>query len=164
MGSFAPAIVPAAIAWSARSRPMPGSPPTQSGRAPRRAEALKFLIHFVGDVHQPLHAIDNHDHGGNDIKLRLGRRRTSLHHYWDTLVVEALGDDSAAVADGIAAQMTPQVMRAWQSGTPADWANQSWAAARTGIYGHQGDQEQLARAQLAKAGVRLAWLLNMMFR
>jgi len=129
-----------------------------------RAEALKFLIHFVGDVHQPLHAIDNHDHGGNDIKLRLGRYRTSLHHFWDTVLVEAMGDDAAAVAAGIAAHVTPRDGTLWQSGTPVGWANESWAVAKRGIYDRQGDPRGLARIQLARAGVRLAWLLNAMFR
>ena len=43
---------------------------------PVRAEALKFLIHFVGDLHQPLHCADNHDRGGNEVKVKI--RLTSL--------------------------------------------------------------------------------------
>src|SRR5580692_10642005 len=50
---------------------------------PVRAEALKFLIHFVGDLHQPLHCADNHDRGGNEVKVILGRRSTNLHAVWD---------------------------------------------------------------------------------
>ncbi len=46
--------------------------------------ALKFLIHFVGDIHQPLHASDNHDRGGNCVQVSLGGvRTTNLHSYWD---------------------------------------------------------------------------------
>ena len=54
-----------------------------------RAEALRFLIHFVADLHQPLHAEDNDDKGGNNVRVALGRRRVSLHRIWDGDVVEA---------------------------------------------------------------------------
>ena len=43
----------------------------------RKAEALKFLVHFVGDVHQPLHAADNHDRGGNQVQFRYRDQRVS---------------------------------------------------------------------------------------
>ena len=61
-------------------------------RAPpvAKAEALRFLIHFVGDIHQPLHAADRHDKGGNHVKLRWRGKRVSLHQIWDQDVVEAL--------------------------------------------------------------------------
>jgi hypothetical protein len=53
-----------------------------------KAESLKFLIHFVGDLHQPLHAVDDHDRGGNDVRVAaLGGedgRATNLHALWDT--------------------------------------------------------------------------------
>ena len=56
----------------------------------RRLEALKFVAHFIGDAHQPLHAIDNHDRGGNDVRVRLigsPEPRQNLHHVWDTDLV-----------------------------------------------------------------------------
>ena len=56
---------------------------------PVRAEALRFLIHFVGDLHHPLHATDNHDRGGNEVRVVLSGKRKNLHAVWDTDVVEA---------------------------------------------------------------------------
>ena len=57
-----------------------------------RLAALKFLLHFVGDVHQPLHAADDDDRGGNDKPVSAdGMRAGNLHHYWDTECVRALG-------------------------------------------------------------------------
>jgi hypothetical protein len=56
----------------------------------KRLEALKFVVHLVGDAHQPLHAIDNHDRGGNEIRVRLTgspEPRQNLHHVWDTDLV-----------------------------------------------------------------------------
>src|SRR5215831_17065572 len=55
-----------------------------------RLFALKFLLHFVGDVHQPLHTADNHDRGGNEVKVWSGSKALSLHHLWDVEFVHAL--------------------------------------------------------------------------
>jgi len=138
-----------------------------------RAQALLFLIHFVADVHQPLHAEDNDDRGGNDVHVRIGRERANLHRVWDVDVVEGLGFDPNAVAAGIERGITPQQRQAWAHGTPTDWANQAHAIARDQIYpplrgarelslprDYAWREAPLARTQLAKAGVRLAWLLN----
>jgi hypothetical protein len=138
-----------------------------------RAEALRFLIHFVADAHQPLHAQDNGDKGGNDIHVFLGRKRTNLHRLWDSDVAEASGRDPDAVADGIERSVTPAQRKAWASGSPGQWANEAHAIARDQIYPMLGNRRELhlprdyawqeaplARQQFAKAGVRLAWLLN----
>jgi hypothetical protein len=144
-------------------------------RAPDRvrAEALRFLIHFVADVHQPLHAEDNDDKGGNQVHVRLGRERASLHKLWDVDVVEPLGPDPDAIAESIERDLSPSQRKDWQSGTPARWANEAHAIAREHIYPPLGGardlrlprdyavrEAPLARILLAKAGVRLAWLVN----
>jgi nuclease S1 len=152
------------------------------GRQPRarRAEALLFLIHFVGDVHQPLHAIDDHDRGGNEIRVRLGERRTNMHHVWDTNMVEALGDNAADISAAIAGRIPPAQKTAWQAGTPANWADETFGVARHEIYdqlgpggryrqvflprGYFADETPLVRGQLAKAGFRLGWLINQTLR
>jgi hypothetical protein len=138
-----------------------------------RAEALRFLVHFVADVHQPLHAEDNDDKGGNQVRVTLGRERANLHRVWDADVVEVQGRDSGMVADAILRTVLPQQRQAWMSGTPAGWANEAHALARDQIYPPLMGRQQLrlprdyawreagiARMQLAKAGLRLAWLLN----
>jgi hypothetical protein len=138
-----------------------------------RREALRFLIHFVADIHQPLHAEDDDDKGGNRVRVEIGRERTNLHRVWDLDVVEALGDDPQAIADGIARDLTPAQRQDWSSGTPARWANESHAIAREHVYpplagaqairlprDYAAREAPLVRILLAKAGVRLAWLLN----
>jgi len=142
-----------------------------------RAEALRFLIHFVADVHQPLHAEDNDDKGGNTVRVYLGRRRASLHRIWDGDVVEALGRDPGAVADRLERSLSPAERKAWASGAPAQWADEAHAVARDQVYpplmnrrelrlprDYADRQAGLARLQLAKAGVRLAWVLNSALR
>ena len=138
-----------------------------------RAEALRFLIHFVGDAHQPLHAEDNDDKGGNDVHVTLGRKRASLHRVWDSEVPEALGRDPDAIAADIARSISPAQRHAWAGGSPAQWADEAHAIARDEIYpplmnrrevrlprDYAFREASLARLQLAKAGVRLAWVLN----
>ncbi len=138
-----------------------------------RREALRFLIHFVADIHQPLHAEDDDDKGGNQVRVEIGRERSNLHRVWDLDVVQALGDDPEAIAGGIARDLTPAQRQDWSSGTPARWANESHAIAREHVYpplvgsrtirlprDYAAHEPPLARILLAKAGVRLAWLIN----
>jgi S1/P1 Nuclease len=54
-----------------------------------RLEALKFVVHFIGDIHQPLHCEDNGDRGGNDVRLTYLGRSTDLHAVWDGGIIEA---------------------------------------------------------------------------
>lgn len=147
--------------------------------APRalRAEALRFLIHFAADVHQPLHAEDDDDKGGNAVRVYLNGERTNLHHVWDVSVVEVFGYDASAAARRVEAQITPQQRKDWTGGTPAAWANEAHEIARDAIYPplHGRRSLKLARdyvwrargvtqTQLARAGLRLAWLLNTALR
>jgi len=53
-----------------------------------RLEALKYLVHFIGDMHQPLHASNNHDRGGNDVTVTFVGRQTNLHAVWDSGIIE----------------------------------------------------------------------------
>ena len=138
-----------------------------------RAEALRFLIHFVADVHQPLHAEDHDDRGGNQVRVTIGRYRANLHRVWDSEVIAALGPDSQGSASAIAHSITPAQRKAWASGTPAQWVNDAHAIARDQIYPPLGGRHEVrlprdyayrqapvVRLLLAKAGVRLAFVLN----
>ncbi len=140
-----------------------------------RLFALKFLLHFVGDLHQPLHAADNHDRGGNDVKVWSGSKALSLHHLWDVEFVQALARKPAVLVQVLLMQITPAQAASWRAGTPEDWAWEAFAIAHQHVYGDPplsaGEAHQLDRAyaeqakadaalQLSRAGVRLAHLLN----
>src|SRR4051812_5054881 len=58
-----------------------------------RLEALKWVVHLVGDVHQPLHCADNGDRGGNEIAVTFEGHRKKLHSIWDTGIIDAAADD-----------------------------------------------------------------------
>ena len=148
--------------------------------AAERLLALKFVLHFVGDLHQPLHAVDNHDKGGNCVLVSLGGVRVvNLHSYWDTVVVTGLGEDPQAVAEALAREITPENRDAWEKGDPQSWALEGFDIARTVVYrahsspgcgidptpiglpsGYADLASRTATLQLEKAGVRLAALLN----
>jgi hypothetical protein len=142
-----------------------------------RIVALKFLRHFVGDVHQPLHAADDHDRGGNDKRVTaVGFKAGNLHHYWDTAFVERLGPDATAIAADLNAHISAADIRGWSAGGPSDWAIESFRVARDDAYGRlpQPNARGTRRLpetyilvakrdvaiELSKAGVRLALLLN----
>jgi hypothetical protein len=101
-----------------------------------RRLALQFLLHLVGDLHQPLHAADNHDRGGNDVRVKgAGSSPGNLHHYWDTVFVRRLGTRTDDVARELIAGISDHDRRAWSGGSPADWAKESFQIARTHVYG-----------------------------
>lgn len=136
-----------------------------------RREALKFLVHFVGDVHQPLHASARGDRGGNEYQLNVGGRGTNLHQMWDRLLLEDRGLSPEAYAAMLRRQppLAHDPTRASQ--TPAlDWALQSCRIVdeRPGLYppGHVVGRDYVqvhrgtAERRLREAGSRLAALLN----
>jgi len=121
--------------------------------------------------------VDHDDKGGNAVRVTLGRERSTLHRVWDSDVVEVLGFDSERVAASLEQSIMPSQRKAWAFGTPAQWANEAHAIARDQIYPPLGGRYQLrlprdypkaemaiTRTQLSKAGLRLAWLLNGIFR
>lgn len=138
-----------------------------------RLTALKFVVHFVADLHQPLHASDNGDRGGNEIRVTFDRRRTNLHAVWDSGILEpVVQGDERAYALRLVDDITPAKIAAWQAGSTIDWANESHAVAVSVIYGRlphdagmlPASYEQVAlpvvNQQLERAGLRLALVLN----
>ncbi len=142
-----------------------------------KLRALQFLLHLVGDLHQPLHAIDDHDAGGNARRVfARGLPAASLHYYWDVEFVQRLGPDPDALAARLIARIAPLDLQHWRRGAPADWAREAFSVGRVlgydalpgpgrnGIYelpeSYVDDATQAVAVQLARAGVRLAAVLN----
>lgn len=98
-----------------------------------RVEALAFLLHFVGDLHQPLHAGEKNDKGGNDVAARYGiyaPKRFNLHSIWDgTLAERAITTGPTLIRRYPAAER-----RRVQAGTVADWSHESWQVAHDVVY------------------------------
>jgi hypothetical protein len=141
-----------------------------------RAEAAKFLIHFVGDIHQPLHCGDRGDKGGNLKKVRLLGGRKSLHSHWDSTLVDRarLGRSAEVFAASLAEEITPEEAAQWGGSSVEAWTNESLKLAKD--FGYKGVSQGNANqnlpdsyaeeavpevtTQLKKGGVRLAALLN----
>jgi S1/P1 Nuclease len=109
-----------------------------------RFKALQFLLHFVGDIHQPLHVITrtdpdigHEDRGGNCVGILRGNDHTpiKLHGYWDTnLVVAALKKDPSAAAASVMSLLTPTNRQKWAGGDAPAWAKEAYDVAKTKVY------------------------------
>ena len=161
----------------------PATPPDQ------RREALMFIIHFVGDMHQPLHCSDNNDHGGNGVRIVFSGRPGNLHGLWDSGMLQRIGTEEALLPG-----MTREAehhRKKWAKGTVRDWAEESHKDAQKTVYGklpklphaqpapvpgatsalppappvtitpmYEHKADPLIVGQIERAGVRLASLLN----
>lgn len=130
-----------------------------------RAEALAFVVHFVGDVHQPLHADYRHDAGGNDFQVRWRDRGTNLHRVWDSLMLDSVGLST----DEYVRKLEGERTHIATGGTPAEWAEEScrldrdggvYPASRTIDQAYVDRELPVAEQRLRQAGARLAALLN----
>jgi len=107
----------------------------ESASTPERAEALRFLVHFVGDIHQPLHVSRAEDRGGNSIHVRFFGSETNLHRTWDTDLIEHTEKEWASYADELLESTTSQQRTEWESTIdPIAWADESYALAVSHAY------------------------------
>lgn len=141
--------------------------------APRqdRVEALRFLVHFVGDVHQPLHVGRSSDAGGNRILVLWFGEATDLHSLWDSGLIEAR-ELSYTELVRFLDHPTPEQVADWQASGYRDWIAESFALRdevyalgdrRLG-YDYLRDKTPIVERRLLQAGVRLAGLLDSIFR
>jgi len=162
---------------------------TRASKA-QRAEALRFLIHFVGDAHQPLHAGHGGDRGGNDIdQLRLleytpGGERTNLHAVWDggivAITMTRAGWDWRRYAADLDRRIIDEKIARWGRGSAYDWIEESRLLAAADGYLHadgitpirKGDtlgeefyarNKDVVELRLQQGGVRLAAVLEEIF-
>ena len=84
---------------------------------------MKFVVHFVGDMHQPLHDEDNGDRGGNDCHVILDGHPDNLHRVWDTGLLEQIKRSPEALAAELGSRITPQDRAEWTKGTIEDWGD-----------------------------------------
>ena len=140
--------------------------------APRleRAQALKWLAHLVGDLHQPLHVGRGDDRGGNDVLVLWFDEPTNLHDVWDSRMIDHSRLSFSELAELIG-PARPEEVRVWQASGPAEWARESQdlrgAAYALGdrklSYLYMYDHWPTIRRRLQQAGVRLSGVLNRIF-
>lgn len=155
--------------------------------AAERLQALAFLVHFTGDMHQPLHIGDKGDRGGNDVRAAFGFKATqymNLHRVWDSDLAErALTEPPALAPRSITPAQRRQWTRSAASTRIANWARAGWLISRDLAYGglpevpdacavpgsgrmvtitpaYVSAATPAVRGQVARAGTRIAQLLN----
>lgn len=131
-------------------------------------EALRFLIHTVGDMHQPLHVGTGTDRGGNDVEVEWRGRPSNLHRVWDTNMIESWNMTSTEMTDALNF-ITEETRQQWLSGGVRDWAAES-VSYRENVYDIPEDARlgweyrnrnfHIVEKRLLQAGVRMAGLLN----
>ena len=147
-----------------------------------RLEALAFMVHFVGDIHMPLHSGDKDDRGGNDRVTDYGIvPDLNLHSIWDG----ALAERATTSTDGpMVRRYSAEERAAYSGGAPADWGRESWEIARDFVYPTAFDrppcegplpdetalsQDDIERAvpvaqrRIRQAGLRIAEMLDVAF-
>jgi len=147
-----------------------------------RIEALEFLVHFVGDLHQPLHCGTGIDQGGNRVRVLWQGKTTSLHSVWDGKIFFIKTEEIYPWANRLQEDLSPEEKEEMAAGTPYEWMVESARIAREFAYPklpsssfRQGtrppelseDYAQAARPifqrQILRAGLRLGRLLNSIF-
>lgn len=134
---------------------------------------LKMLIHFVGDLHQPLHVGRGEDKGGNDIQVRWFGDGSNLHRVWDSDMLDSYGMSYTELSKHTDILSKEQI-KAIEAGNVLDWIQESqilakkvYASAQVGEklrYRYMYDYFPVVHTQLQKGGIRLAKILNEIFK
>jgi len=142
--------------------------------ADQRREALMYVIHFIGDMHQPLHCSNNNDRGGNEVHIVFQGQPGNLHSLWDSGLLARMGkeDDLFPRFSAVSARRRKK----FANGTVNDWAEQTHKLAQQMVYGklpnaapgapvaigvdYERQADPLIELQIERAGARLAAVLN----
>ena len=139
----------------------------------KKSMYLKLLIHFVGDAHQPLHVGHPQDQGGNKIKVTWFGASTNFHRMWDEQLIDFQQLSYTEYTNAINHTNAKQRL-AWQKQPIGEWIIESYQIAEqlyTEVqpdqklsYSYNYDHIQMLNERLVKAGVRLAGVLNELFK
>lgn len=138
-----------------------------------KREALKFVIHLVGDAHQPMHVSRAEDKGGNTIQVRFDGKGTNLHSLWDSKLIDHEGLSETNLVKQLEAGIKPGDVSILQADKPSKWLYESYSAATT-IYSDVAKDNSISEEQykryikvvherLISGGIRLAGVLNSIF-
>lgn len=140
--------------------------------AGNKLEAAKFLTHFIGDLHQPMHVGNGKDRGGNQVDVAWFRENTNLHSVWDSKIIEHRGLSYTEYSERLRDEIRAEDLNQWQTLDILTWVRES-VEAREVIYKTlpSGDRPNLSwnyaydhlpttNLRLKQAGVRLAHVFN----
>ena len=95
-----------------------------------RAFYLKLLVHFIGDLHQPMHVGRKEDRGGNSIRLQWFGKTSNLHRLWDSHLIDSHGMNATQLLGGLE-ELSPKLIKEIQNQSLEQWVNESQALAKT---------------------------------
>ncbi|HEY9170374.1 MAG TPA: S1/P1 nuclease [Lutibacter sp.] len=137
-----------------------------------KAFYLKLLVHFIGDLHQPMHVGRAEDKGGNDIQVQWFGSGTNLHSVWDSKMIDGFEMTYTELANN-ADKISKEQVKFLQKGTIVDWVNETqtyavkaYASVEVGdklSYNYSYENFETVRSQLQKGGIRLAKVLDDLF-
>ncbi|MXO86508.1 S1/P1 Nuclease [Altererythrobacter aurantiacus] len=137
-----------------------------------KALALRFVVHIVGDVHQPLHAGNGDDRGGNDVTVSWFGEETNLHSVWDSKLIDSRNLSYTEYANWLMRSIEPAQTITWWTADPLVWIAES-TRIRDDIYpseeavnlgyAYQYEHLNTAEARLQQGGIRLAAYLDYVF-
>lgn len=87
--------------------------------------ALKFVVHLVGDLHQPLHVGNGLDQGGNKCRVVFQKKEMNLHQLWDEAMIDFTNLSYTELANFVMQGRTKAEVMAWRQGNVVDWARES---------------------------------------
>ncbi|WP_397446860.1 S1/P1 nuclease [Polaribacter sp. R77954] len=144
----------------------------QTSSVEEKAFHLKLLVHFIGDLHQPMHVGRKEDKGGNDVQVQWFGKGTNLHSVWDSKMIDDYKMSYTDLADN-AEHLSKKQIEALQKGSVIDWVNEVhkttkkvYSSVKVGEnlrYRYSFDYFGIVRTQLQKSGIRLAKVLNDIF-
>jgi hypothetical protein len=133
--------------------------------------ALRFIVHIIGDLHQPLHVGNGTDKGGNDVKLKFFWNDSNLHSVWDTGLIEQRDLSYTEWTDFLGKKISSEQASKWMESDPLVWIAES-AEIRQNIYpdsdnlswSYLYEQTPTIKMRLQMAGLRIAAYLNALFK
>jgi len=145
----------------------------KSATQAEKALALRFAVHIIGDLHQPLHVGNGADRGGNDVKVTLFGAETNLHAVWDSGLIDKRQLSYTEYAAFLSRRIGKAELARWTVADPLVWIAES-AALRDGVYPQGGqtglgwkyafEHRETIDPRLAQGGVRIAAWLNAVYR
>lgn len=134
--------------------------------------ALRFIVHIIGDLHQPLHAGNGTDRGGNDRKVTFFYNPSNLHRVWDSGLIDGQQLSYTEWTRWLLDDLTLAQRKQWHSTEPKNWIAES-VAIRPTVYPPQGEDElswdytyqhkPIVKRRLLQGGVRIADYLDSVF-
>ena len=133
--------------------------------------ALRFIVHIIGDLHQPFHAGNGKDRGGNDVKLTFFWDDSNLHRVWDSGLIDRQQLSYTEWTNKLSSKISSQQAKQWMEIDPKVWIAES-AKVRANVYpendkiswDYQYQNLPVVKQRLQMGGVRIAAYLNALFK